>query len=199
MLGQQGRLTEARRLIESLWRDGGIVREDQLADRLAMLREHMGWTSSPFPWSGTSASSRRARRPAGDDDRRTLSLARAQLATQAGDFERARAELESCLSRSPGDPAVWKAWLDWAVAAGRPEPAREALDHVPADLLDEAEILSLRAWFARQRQDVAIERETLEQLVSLEPGRTRGADPPGRAPPAGRRNRRSRGAPASQG
>ena len=46
------------------------------------------------------------------------------------------------------------------------------LDHVPADLLDDAEILTLRAWFARQRQDVAIERKTLEQLISLEPGRT---------------------------
>jgi tetratricopeptide (TPR) repeat protein len=172
LLGQQGRLTEARGLIESLWRNGGTIREDQVADRLAMVREHIGLDLEPFPMEWNLSRLEEGSAMAGEDDLRTLSLARAHLATHAGDFERARAELESCLKRSPGDPAVWKSWLDWTVATGQPELAREALDHVPVDLVDDAEILSLRAWFARQRPNVAIERETLEQLVSLEPGRT---------------------------
>ena len=195
LLGQQGRLGEARGLIESLWREGGSIREDQVADRLAMLREHMGLDLEPFPMEWNLSQLEEGSAAAGDEDRRILGLARAHLASRAGDFERARAELESCLRRSPSDPAIWKAWLDWTVAAGRPVLAREALDHVPAALLDDAEILSLKAWFARMRQDVAIERGTLEQLIALEPGRAQELTRLAEHPPPGRRDRRGRGAP----
>ena len=129
------------------------------------------WSLEPFPLEWYLARLEEGAATAGDDDLRTLALARAHLATLTGDFERARAEPRSCLERRPDDPEAWKAWLDWAVAAGRPEAAREALDHVPAGQLSQAEILDLRAWFARQRGTAPAERRALEQLIAIEPGR----------------------------
>ncbi|MFI5454445.1 MAG: FG-GAP-like repeat-containing protein [Isosphaerales bacterium] len=171
LLGQEGRIAEARGLIESLSRDTAILPANDLADRLVMLREHVGLDLESFPLEWNLRQLEEGTQTAGDDDRPILALARAHLATHSGEFERARAELESCLERRPGDPALWKSWLDWAVAAGRPGPAREALDHLPDDLLDDAEVLDLRAWFARQRHDARAERAALEQLVEREPGR----------------------------
>jgi len=171
LLGQQGRIAEARRVIESLWRNPAILPANDLAGRLGMLREYMGLDLEPFPLEWNLSQLEEGGATAGDDDRRTLALARAHLATESGEFERARAVLEPCLERWPGDPAVRAAWLDWAVAAGRPDLAREALDHLPEGLLDDAQILHLRAWFARQRQDAPAERAALEQLVTRRPGR----------------------------
>ncbi len=67
---------------------------------------------------------------------------------------------------------MWKSQLEWAIAAGQLEPALEAMGHVPADELDPAGILDLRGWLARQRRDAASERRALEELTTIEPGRT---------------------------
>jgi predicted Zn-dependent protease len=171
LLGQQGRLDEARRLIESLWDEPAIVPGTDRTDRLAMLHEHAGLDLEPFPLEGNLGLIDAGPEPAAEGDRRALALARAYLATRSGDFDRAEGELRSCLRRRAEDPTVWRAWLDWAVEAGRVEPAREALPHLPARLFDAGRILELRAWFARQRHDEPAERRLLEELLEIEPGR----------------------------
>ena len=172
LLGQQGRIDEARRLIESLWDDATIVRWADVADRLAMLREHAGLDLETFPLEWNSTQLEGVAAPTADEDRRSLALARAYLAIRSGDFERAEGEIRSCLERWPNEPTTWKSRLDWAVAADRIDPARDALAHVPARLVDPARIAELRAWFARHRPDTPAERRALEDLVALDPGRT---------------------------
>jgi thioredoxin-like negative regulator of GroEL len=172
LLGQQGRTALARRLIQSLWQDRTVIPAADMSDRLRLLREHMGLDLEPFPLEWNLGQLQEGSATATADDRLTLAAARAHLATRAGDFGHARQELEWCLRQRPEDPAVWKTWLDWAVASGQGDLAAAALDHIPADLLEEDEILSLRAWFARQGRDIPGERAALEQLVALAPSGT---------------------------
>ncbi len=124
LLGQQGRIDEARHLIEDLWDDPAIVPQLDVADRLAMLREHVGLDLAAFPLEWNLSQLEGGAAATAEDDRRAMGLARAYLATRSGDFHRAEGALRSCLERWPDDPLVWKAWLDWAVAAGRLEQAR---------------------------------------------------------------------------
>jgi tetratricopeptide (TPR) repeat protein len=172
LLGQQGRISAARRLIESLWSEPAAMSSEDWVDRLAMVHEHAGLDLEPFPLEWNLSQLEAGVAPRAVEEQRALTLARAHLATRAGDFRCAETELESCLARWPDDPMVWWASLDWAVAADRFDRARAAIDHVPAGLLDAAEILELRAWFARRRQDTPAERRALEELIALEPGRT---------------------------
>ena len=171
LLGQQGRIVEARRLIESLWGETAVDAASDRADRLAMAREHVGLDLETFPLEFNLNRFGGENGPLGNDDRLALVLARAYLATRSGDFDRGVAELRGWIRRRPDDPAVWKARLDWAVAAERPDEAREALAHVPTRLLDEVQVLELRAWFARQHGDAKTERQALEDALTIEPGR----------------------------
>ena len=171
LLGQQGRISAARSLIEALWSEPAAISSADWVDRLAMVREHAGLDLEPFPLEWNLSRLAVVGEPGAVAEQRALTLARAYLATRGGDFQRAETELQSGLSRWPDDPMIWKARLDWAVATGRVEAARAASDHVPARLLDAVEILELRAWFARQRQDTPAERRALEELIAVEPGR----------------------------
>jgi enediyne biosynthesis protein E4 len=170
LLGQQGRFDEARRLIESQWEAPGVLAEGDFAGRLALLREHLGLDLEPFPLKWNLSQLERDATAVPQDDQRALALARAHLASRAGEFEQARIELDNCINRWPDDAAVWKARLDWAVQAGQTEPAREALAHVPAASVDQTRILELKIWFAREQGDTAAERELLEKLTLSEPG-----------------------------
>jgi thioredoxin-like negative regulator of GroEL len=172
ILRQQGRNDEARQVVESLWQDKARLPAKYMAARLAMLRQYMELEFEPFPSELYLSELDRLSTPALEEDQRVLSLARAHLATRSGALERARTELQPSLKRWPGHATVWKAWLEWSIAAGRPESAREALDHVPAALLDHAQLLELRAWFAHEQRDTSGERTGLEQLIANEPGRT---------------------------
>ena len=172
IIGQQGRIDDARRLIESLWQSDAPGPGTDIADRLAMLHEHVGLDFQPFPLEWNLGQLQRDMTSVFEQDRRALALARAYLATRTGDFEQAKTGLVSLLDRWRDDPEIWKAWLDWAVAADRPEQAREALDHLPARMFDGSGLLELRAWFGRKRQDFAGERRWLEQLVAIEPARS---------------------------
>jgi predicted Zn-dependent protease len=176
VLGQQGRIVEVRRLLASLWGDATLLPPGDVPGRLALLREHVGLDFEPFPLEFNLSQLGERTEPPGDDDRLALALARAYLATRSGDFDRAEAGLRTWLKRRPDDPLVWKAWLDRAVAAGRPESASDALPHVPASLMDPGRILELRAWFARNRRDDTAERLALEALIRQDPGRTEALD-----------------------
>jgi thioredoxin-like negative regulator of GroEL len=172
LLGQMGRTREARELIASLWRDAAELPEAEVEDRLRMLREHMGLDLEIFPLEWNMSQLQEGAATVGEEDRQYLALARAHLATEAGDFDRARLELEGCRDHRPGDPLVWAAWLRWATAAGQTKAAREALDHLSADRISAAEAAWLRAWFARQRGDEAAERQALEAILAMEPANT---------------------------
>jgi enediyne biosynthesis protein E4 len=171
LLGQQGRIVEARRLIESLWHDTAVIPASDMADRLAMVHEYAGLDLETFPLEWNLSRLEGAPQPADDEDRRALALSRTYLATRTGDFQRALSEIQSYVRQWPDDPMGWKSWLEWAVAADRPEEARAALRHVPAREFDPTQILELRAWFARQRQDAPVERRALEELLERGPGR----------------------------
>ena len=172
IIGQQGRLSEARALIQNQWQVADPNGGSGLSDRLAMLREHVGLDFEPFPLEWNLAQLERESTSAREEDRRALALARAYLATRSGNFEGAKAGLLVCLERWPADPEVWKSWLDMAQAADQVDLATRALEHVPARTLDGPRILSLRAWFARARQDMPGERRWLKELIAVDPGRT---------------------------
>ncbi len=172
LLGQQGRIVEARRFLEGLWRDTAVLPTGDLGDRLALVHEHIGLDFELFPLEWNLSQLEGGPVPADDDDRRALARSRAHLALLSGEFARAKMELESCSGPEVDDPLVWKCWLDWAVATGKVDLARQAVEHVPARLLDDAEMMDLRVWLARQRHDEPAERHALEDLLTLEPGRT---------------------------
>jgi tetratricopeptide (TPR) repeat protein len=172
ILGQQGRIRAARRLIEELWDDTAVLPAADVAGRLGMLREHVGLDFEPFPLESNLSHLEEIAPAVSVRDQQAVALARAHLATRSGDYDRARARIDACLKRWPADLRAWQALLDWAVAAGRPEAARTAADRVLSGILEADEILELRGWFARQRADDAAERQALERLVDHNPGQT---------------------------
>ena len=172
VLGQQGRFVEARRLIAATWDDPALLPREDVEHRLELLREHVSLDFETYPVEFNLDRIEEATGNLGGDDRLALAIARAHLATRSGDFDRAEAALRDGLRQRPDDPALWNAWLGWAVAAGRASEALEALPHVPARRLDPEQILSLRAWFARDRRDRKAERHALNELSRRNPGRT---------------------------
>jgi thioredoxin-like negative regulator of GroEL len=164
LLCHEGRADDARRLLDTLWEDLDRSRPDHRDIRLALLIEHIGLDFELVPIEGTMAQIRG--RP--DDGR--LGLARAYLATRSGRFDQARVELEAVLNRGDDDPIIWRAWLDWAMAAGETGRAREALAHLPAGLFDAGRVQGMRAWLAARRDDARTERRALEQRLAEDPG-----------------------------
>ena len=91
------------------------------------------------------------------DDR--VWLARAYLAERYGHYAEARQWLDASLRKHPTDPVVWRADLQWALAADEPQEALRALARIPADRVRSPERLFLRAWFAAHRNDPNGERD----------------------------------------
>ena len=166
LLGQEGRFDDARHLIETRWDDLGRSRSrpGSRDARLALLREHVGLDFETIPLEGNMAQVQGQ----ADDDR--LRLARAYLATRLGRFEEAGAGLEVVLKRGADDPVVWRARMDWAMAAGEWGPLRQALDHLSADQIDPTRVQRLRVWLAARRGDAEAERLALAELVAQDPG-----------------------------
>jgi tetratricopeptide (TPR) repeat protein len=100
------------------------------------------------------------------DDR--VWLARARLALADGAWSDAETWLRRCL-KSHADPPVWRAWLDWARGAERPEEVLRAARSLPPGELSPAEVHAIRAWFFREYDDQRSERSELEKLVEIEP------------------------------
>jgi len=172
LLGQQGRFDEARNLIEDLWQQTTTIPTADVAARVVLVREHVGLDLEPFPLTWNLSQLGHTTAAADEADRQALALARAHLATSAGDFDEATTQLEFCLSRWGDDPTVWKAWLELSLMADRLEAAQQALDHLAADQVSEPGLWDLKAWLARQHQDAHGERKALERLIQIEPGRS---------------------------
>ena len=162
----EGRTDAVRRLIQAGWR--------QAPDRAGELRSLWMMDSSPPRIEAVRAVVDRAARSAPGDDR--VWLARANLATQTGQFAEAARYLEACTQARPDDPAVWISRLEWARASGHLAEAERTLPHVPAEQLSEAETIDLRAWLSARRGDLAEERRALEELVQCSPGATEALD-----------------------
>jgi tetratricopeptide (TPR) repeat protein len=164
----EGRLDELRRLLQEIERVGS------LRDRAAALRELWRLDSVVVAAEEVQPVLDQAARAAADDDR--VWLARAELATRYGHPAEARRWLDQCRLQCPNDPVVWRAVLQWSLAAQEPQEAACALAKLPTDRVTELERLSLRAWFAAQRNDPDAERFTLEELIAVDPGNTQAID-----------------------
>ena len=86
------------------------------------------------------------------------------------DSSEAGAGLEAVLKYGAHDPVVWRARMDWAMAAGESGALRQALDHLSADQLDPTRVQRLRVWLAARRGDAEAERLALGELVAEDPG-----------------------------
>jgi thioredoxin-like negative regulator of GroEL len=163
----EGRLDELRPLIEAnwayLWRTGRSASREAIE----ILRTHVTLDLFPLPIGQIKAALGHASEQAPDDDR--VCLARANLATRTGRFAEAEPWLDDCLHKRPDDPSVWRAVLDWALATGRADRARQAIEKLPARSEPPHRVASLRAWFAARRGDATAERVALERALEAAP------------------------------
>jgi enediyne biosynthesis protein E4 len=163
----EGRFDEALRLCWSY--------ADRYPDQIALLRELVQLGSiKAHKLDYTRGLLETASRAAPDDDR--IWLGWANLAIRVGRFEEAARWLDRCERRRPDDVAVWRSRLNVALAAQDVDGAYLALGHLPAEAIEPAEILSLRAWFAELASDEPKERRALTELLTLEPPSFRGLD-----------------------
>jgi tetratricopeptide (TPR) repeat protein len=104
------------------------------------------------------------------DDR--VWLGRARHAILTGRFDEAEAWLKRCLDRRPDDPAVWRARLDLAMAAGDGAGFWRAAGRVPARATRPEQIAAVRAWLADHGGDRSVQRRESAWLVEVLPLRT---------------------------
>jgi tetratricopeptide (TPR) repeat protein len=136
-------------------------------DPVRVLRSLWMLGSEAVAVERTLAMFERAARDAPGDDRVWLGLA--NLSRRSGRLDEASARLRDCLGARPDDPAVWRSWLDWAVAADRVDEVRRSLAHLPATRFTEGEVMGLRAWLAGHGDDRRAEYAELERLVDGDP------------------------------
>jgi tetratricopeptide (TPR) repeat protein len=167
---------EARRLLGRLYLVSGrredhrrfLRREiERATDPTELLRTLWRIDYVAYPVEGSRRELEQARRVAPDDDRVWLALA--DLATRTARFEAAGDWLTRCERARPDDLAVWRARLEWAQAADRPDEVARAASHLPASIFRAARLLELRAWMAARRGDHQAERAALESLIAVEP------------------------------
>ncbi|MFO0908028.1 MAG: FG-GAP-like repeat-containing protein [Isosphaeraceae bacterium] len=102
-----------------------------------------------------------------DDDR--ILLGRARVALGEGRLDTAVELLTKCgVPPSRPDAAVWRAWLDYADATGEGEHATRALRSLGTQL-SPIERLTWRVWFADRMNDLDLEIQTVNSLLTVEP------------------------------
>lgn len=140
-------------------------------NKAEVLRKH--WQIDEirsFPMGALRFRLEEAGRTAPDDDR--VWLGRAYLSVCTAKFDEAKAWLKKCVSRRPDDPAVWLAYLEWAMASGEVAEAVAAMGHIPLNQITPDRLLRVRAWLAARRNDDHGERTALTELLTLVPGDT---------------------------
>lgn len=171
---------EANRLLRQILlytgRTDALVHRLETRWRLAddpsgqLLRTHWLLKAQAFPVQAVRQALHQAHRQAPRDDRVWLGLA--NLASRSGDLDTAEHWLSRCLERRPDDPAVWKAQLLWALAAGQLDSVLQALPHLPASAFSSDEQLRLRAQIAALQGDQAAESKALDALLDQAPSDT---------------------------
>ena len=142
--------------------------------QVELLRKLWMFDNEAFPIEGIREVLEKAGRESPQDDR--VWLGRADLATT---FRAARRGRRICwLKRSEerrpiADPAVWRARLNWGLAADRFDEVARAAAHLAVDQGAEPQVLWLQARFAAHRGDPKVERESLSELLERQPGDTR--------------------------
>ena len=162
----EGRFDEVGALAEEIWWEAeraGIHHEAR-----AMLRFHLALGLNPMPIDRIQAALDRAVERSPQDDR--VWMGRGYLALRQGRLTEAQSWIQACRRRRPDDPSVWRAQLEWAMAADRVVEAGEALRHLEVHDPGPAQVHELRAWFAARRGDADAERRALEQAVSADTG-----------------------------
>ncbi len=163
----QNRLEEARRLV----RDGWETYPDPIGTLQQLWRLDL---PTPVLLEELRYVIENAAKAAPDDDR--VWLAQANLSGRSSRYREAAELLEKCLERRPDDPAVWRAKLDLALATQDVAGARRALERLPTDALPPEDLVAVRAWFAARAGDLGAERQALERLVAIAPGRIAGLE-----------------------
>ncbi len=157
LLRLQGRPVEAKLLyreaIERFDQDARLLRtlwdvDNALANNQVRTTLETGFQNAP------------------DDDRVWLGLAHHDRLE--GKFDEAKEWLDRCQQRRPDDPAIWRERLALAQETDDPQTAHNAIQHLSGDLMTTAELLELKAWFARSIYDSETERQAL--LDALEAG-----------------------------
>ena len=162
-----GRLDDALALVEERWEHLHETGEGASELAINLARLHIEMQSKPSPVEVTRADLEQAARLAPDDDR--VWLGRANLAIRTGNYAEAKRWLDACERRRPEDIPVWRARLNWAMAARRIDVVRGALAHLPASESTNAQVNRIGAWLAAKQEDRAAERLALERLVAIEP------------------------------
>jgi tetratricopeptide (TPR) repeat protein len=123
-----------------------------------------------IPYDGLREALELAGRRAPDDDR--VWLGKARLAIESGQWDTAHEWLLRCRTAGADQP-VWRAILECAQGANRPEEAIEAAGHLGPEQLDLAQRLALIAWCHQERGDPDAEARALERWLEVEPTATR--------------------------
>jgi enediyne biosynthesis protein E4 len=164
---EQGRIDEAKRLIEDRWEHLNALGQGALEPALKLALQHIELTERPAPVETIRAVLERASKLAPDDDR--VRLGRANLAIRTGAYDEAERWLDRCQQLRPDDVPVWRARLAWAMATQQPDVVQQALKHIPAKELSSAHVHRVNAWLAAQRGDIADEHRELELWIAADP------------------------------
>ncbi len=167
LLWHEGRVEEARRLVETNWDELERAGDGGSSQGIELIRLHLLMTLGKSAPERIEDFLERAGGLAPEDDR--VWLGKAHLAIRKGRFDEAARWLEACLDRRPRDVAVWRARLNLAVATARVEEAQDCASHLPADPYRPGEVYRLAAWFAGRRGETRAERRALEQLIAVDP------------------------------
>ena len=164
---QEGRMEEARRLVEANWESLNAVGRGGSDQAVEHVRLHVALSIGMASIDAVKTFLDRAGRLDPDDDR--VWLGQANLALRQGRFDQAEEWLARCLKKRPADPAVWRSQLDWAMGTDRLEPARQALGRVPAASVSADLPARVAAWLAARRGDDHAEEAALLHWVEADP------------------------------
>src|SRR5262249_33203449 len=146
---QQGRLDEARSLIERTWDDYRRVRGPDSDPAITNLRAHLSLDLEIYAINRAQTLLDQAGAAAPDGDR--VWLGRANLAVRSGKPDEARRWLARCLASRLDDPVVWTTALELAMAADDLDLAGKAAGHLTTAHLPPGRLAHARAWFAARR------------------------------------------------
>jgi len=164
---QQGRVEEAKRLVEARWRHLSDQGEGASEKAINLVRLYIELDRKPFPVESVRSALDQAGRRAPEDDR--VWLGKARLAIHTHSYDEAERWLQACSKRRPNDVPVWRARLDLALATDRVDSVQEVMKHLPAETADPVQTPRLAAWLAARRGYAAAERRALERLVAFDP------------------------------
>jgi tetratricopeptide (TPR) repeat protein len=167
---QQGRLDEARRLIEQNWEAYRRTAGPDSSPAVSYLRAHLSLDLEVYSIDRVQVLLDAAAAAAPTDHR--VGLARANLAIRCGKFDEAQRWLEPYLASRTDDPIVWTTALELALADDRLDLAASAVGHLTTAQLPPDRVVHTRAWFAARRGDRELERTILEGYLTRQPGDT---------------------------